>query len=346
MYRGILVGLILLCCNTSYAISIAEKYDACHEKTDRDVRLDCFDKLKPDNKEAIEKAEQEKYFLSSNNPNYMVAAFPLDNDLNDDSHVEFYLSLKYPFAYNKKKDQAESKDDKSFHSYLPNRGYIIYNGLYDFYVTDGLYDSAPVISRLQNLGVAAEWDFNEGKDKLRVGWMHESNGQTLGPEDLVQFEQRRFEKGDDFALSNISRGWDFLQLRFERSSHPDLKDYDKDWMRFHFELRSYFCNCQGLWFLDREDEIWWESGNQATIAEYDGLRLMVEKVFSPFNKNFLVRTEFKTGIRDLSNFSGKLTIGYKLKNTRLTAFYFNGYGKEPSTYHLRTQYAGIGLELR
>jgi hypothetical protein len=153
------------------------------------------------------------------------------------------------------------------------------------------------------------------------------------------------EKGDDYALSNLSRGWDFLQLRFERSSHLGLNDYHPDWMRYHFELRSYFCNHQGI-FLDREDEIWWESGNKATIAEYDGLRFMVEKVFSPFHENFLLRTEFKTGIRNLSNFSGKLTLAYKLNNTRLTAFYFNGYGKEPSTYHLRTQYAGLGLELR
>jgi outer membrane phospholipase A len=28
------------------------------------------------------------------------------------------------------------------------------------------------------------------------------------------------------------------------------------------------------------------------------------------------------------------------------AFYFNGYGKEPSTYNERTEYIGIGLEFR
>ena len=350
MYKKLLVGLILVCFNSSYAISselsIEESYAKCHEMEDKDIRLDCFDALKPQNKVAIERAEIEKYYLSTNLPNYMVWAIPQDNDLNDESHAEFFLSLKYPFYFKKQDDNKPKKVDKSFHDYLPDRGYVIYNGLYDFYVTDGLYDSSPVISRLQNLGMAAEWDFNQGKDKLRIGWIHESNGQVLDPDDLAQFEHKRLDKGDDFALSSVSRGWDFLQFRFERSSHLELDDYRQGWWRYHFELRGYFCDCQGLWFFDREDEIWWELGNKATIAEYDGMRFMAEKVFNPFQKQFLVRTEFKTGIRDFSNFSGKLTLGYKLNNTRLTAFYFNGYGKEPSTYHLRAKYVGVGVEFR
>lgn len=152
-------------------------------------------------------------------------------------------------------------------------------------------------------------------------------------------------KGSSFALSSVSRGWDFLQIRYERSSHAVLNDYQDDWMRYHFEIRSYFCDCQGI-FLDREDSIWWEPGNKSTIAEYDGLRFMAEKVFKPFGWNFLLRTEFKTGIEDLGNLTGKLNFGYKWNNTRLSAFYFNGYGKEPSSYHLKTQYVGVGLELR
>lgn len=62
--------------------------------------------------------------------------------------------------------------------------------------------------------------------------------------------------------------------------------------------------------------------------------------------DFKLRTELKAGIHDPTNPGGKLTLEIVKRNLRLSAFYFNGYGKEPSTYHLRTKYFGLGLEFR
>ncbi len=59
-----------------------------------------------------------------------------------------------------------------------------------------------------------------------------------------------------------------------------------------------------------------------------------------------LRVELKSGTSDLDalgHFGGKVSLGFF---DCLTVFYFNGYGKEPSSYHLRSEYVGIGLEVR
>ena len=65
--------------------------------------------------------------------------------------------------------------------------------------------------------------------------------------------------------------------------------------------------------------------------------------------NFSARLELKTGIADadsLKNLTGRITLTKQIEGIPFSLFYFDGYGKELSTYHLRTQYAGIGLEFR
>ena len=60
------------------------------------------------------------------------------------------------------------------------------------------------------------------------------------------------------------------------------------------------------------------------------------------------RLELKTGLEHSMGeyLSGRLTLGAQFDNLRFALFYFNGYGRDPATYHLRTEYAGLGLELR
>ena len=48
----------------------------------------------------------------------------------------------------------------------------------------------------------------------------------------------------------------------------------------------------------------------------------------------------------LKNLTGRITLTKQIEGIPFSLFYFDGYGKELSTYHLRTQYAGIGLEFR
>lgn len=305
--------------------------------------------------------------LRSDNPNYFALANTEDDDtLEEDMHIEFYLSLQYPLI---EEWFTELKHDEGsrINRMIPNRALFIYNGLFDFYVFEGeRYESAPIISRLQNPGLALEWDLkknalNNTYRKIRIAWFHESNGQTLDDEDgmgAAQFAVERDDRGEEYALSQVSRGWDYLSLHFENASNKyiDGNDdpYGKGWWRYQIELRQY-CDCQGFGLHSgREDDIFWESViDQPQIKDFDGFRLsgemsLSDKLFDT-GKYVLARLDLKTGINGfdaVGNVSGRLSLGVAVENTRFTLFYHNGYGKDLSTYHIRTNYYGFGVELR
>ncbi len=304
--------------------------------------------------------------LSSNDPNFFGYAYPPDDELGDEAHLEFFISQKYALVepwFNKfryVKDPSGARTIREHRAWIPDRLFFIYNGQFDFYAGDSdRYESSPIISRRQNPGLALEWDFPDPRSKFRLGYFHESNGQSLGPSDPEspdplellaaqrEFALKNERYGADFALAQVSRGWDFWSLRYQKSRRSYLADFDPEWYQLQAELRVY--SDDQLFGGSREDAIWWEPGNQARIEDFDGLRLLAEGSYGTERFPFLARIEYRGGVSDfdaLGNASWKLTLGIKALNTRFTAFYFNGYGREPSTYHLRTDYVGLGLEFR
>jgi hypothetical protein len=363
-----------------------EEYSKCRLQPDED-RLACFDALQALLEETTATSDHqpeplcescestESDFLSSDDPNYFVYTAPGSKELGDEGHAEFYLSLKYPLLQDKFENLKKSwlTHDNRLHKavapLIPSRFLFIYNGQYDFYVLESSrYESSPIISRRQNPGMAFEYDFPElDNGKLRVAWMHESNGQQLGPEDgerpidsgytedLETFEKNLADEGLDYALTEVSRGWDYAQFRWQSSANNQLADFQPGWYRWQLDYRLY-CNCQGFGTSAREDAIWWDENDDSEIHDYDGLRAMAEFNYIPFtdvdlklfDERILTRVELQAGTRDsfLRNMGGKISLGMQFGNTRLTAFYFNGYGREPASYHLRTEYAGVGVELR
>lgn len=288
--------------------------------------------------------QDDSYFerLQSDDPNYLVYAYPLESgSLKDDAHAEFYLSIKYAFNL-----------WSNTRPWQPDRLAVVYNGLYDFYLLEGgRYESAPIISRRQNPGVALEWNLAE-QGVFRLGYFHESNGQSIddgddkngnGIDDGAEAFALANEKGGyEYALAQTSRGWEYTSMRYQQSGGGEWP-----WL-YQLELRL-FMERQGAGTFDKEDAVFWEPvAKQPTIQDYDGLRAMFE---IPVYKDLLmVRADLKTGSghwESLEHFGGKYSLNMAIgRNIWLTTFYFNGYGKEPSTYHLRTEYAGIGVEFR
>jgi len=296
--------------------------------------------------------------LQSDDPNYFVYTSPVNDDIDDEHHAEFYLSIKYPLVerkFHQWQDQFASMDNSSgrlFNAITPDRLLLHYNGLYDFYaINNDRYDSAPVISRRQNPGISFEYDFAHGKDTLRLGWFHESNGQQMEEDEINRLDQLWTTYGEDHALAEVSRGWDYAMLRWQSTSQLFVDTLEEIWLKYNVEMR-HFCDCQAFGFQDgREDNIWWEPENNAQIADFDGLRGMVEGSLWKTKRGraaFDARLEFKTGLYHSTGqyLSGKLSLGARFNNVRTTLFYFDGYGKDLSTYHLRSRYVGIGLELR
>ncbi len=296
--------------------------------------------------------------LQADDANYFAYTTPVKDNIGDEHHAQFYLSIKYPLAertfdrWQDKLNEKESPVGRLLNAMIPDRMNFHYNGLYDFYVLDGVrYDSSPVISRRQNPGISFEYDFAHGKDTLRLSWFHESNGQQMGPDESARFGVLRGKFGDDYALAQVSRGWDYAQVRWQSSSQLFIDYLQDQWLTYNVEARM-FCSCQGFGFdKGREDQIWWEPGNSSDITDFDGLRGMVEGSLWKSRDDEIgidARLEVKTGLYHSfgENVSGRISLGARIKNLRTTVFYFDGYGRDPSTYHLRTRYAGIGLELR
>jgi outer membrane phospholipase A len=98
--------------------------------------------------------------------------------------------------------------------------------------------------------------------------------------------------------------------------------------------------------------VFWELNRitQPKIGEYDGIRLLLSGQFdvpNEFVTNVKLSALLRTGYQAF-HFSQRYeaTIRVKIKDFSipLYAFYFNGYGRELSTYHEKNSYYGIGVE--
>jgi hypothetical protein len=306
--------------------------------------------------ETLSRAESRPFYfdrLSAEDPNFFGYAIPYqDDELDDEEHLEFYISIKSPLFT---KPDVWPKgfrwvDSVDAGGWIPHRTVFIYNGLYDFYLGSDRYPSSPIISRQQNPGAAFEWD-GPKRTQWRLGYFHESNGQSVSTSN--EYAEAEAEYGEEYAHSQVSRGWDYANLRFLFDSNPGRSNHTSFWWRYSLEYRRHF-DFQGFGSMDKEDEIFWEPvDEQPEIDDYDGLRAMLEYTYDRGNGNILNgimgRIEAKTGVADmdaLENYTGKYTLNLKFWSTWISAFYFDGYGKEPSTYHRKTQYFGVGIELR
>lgn len=338
-----------------------DPYTICPQISEPAARLACYDNYaEPVITETLERRpyRNEPYIrqLRSDGPNSLGFVAPVGNtELAGNQHIEFNVSVRYPFW--ERADNAE-QEEAPWRGFLwgVDRAFLVYNGTYDFhmlpdeYGNGQRYDSAPVISKDQNPGLALEWDLDADRlDKFRIGLFHHSNGQSLDKQDTVQFDEALAEGGLGFALNQVSRTSNYVQLRYQRVANAE-ENITTNWQQFQLELRPVYFSV--------DDTVFWEPGRvkQPKIQDYDGLRLMNEKFYSlnPLSSflestALITRVELKTGIRDdnaLSNLSSEWTVGLMWRKLMLTAFYFDGFGKEISTYHLRTRHWGLGVEIR
>lgn len=336
-------------------------YALCPEISDAVARLECFDSYVVVEEPAAPRRGRyrgEPYVrqLRSDGPNFLGFTGPVgDSDLDRNQHVEFNVSVRYPL-WERQESLTESSSQRTGFLLGVDRTYLIYHGKYDFhmlrddYGNGNRYESAPVISKDQNPGVALEWDLDQDRlRKLRVAMFHHSNGQSLSTENLQQFNDELAKGGLGFALDQVSRTSNYLQLRYQRVANSE-ETITTNWNQFQLELRPIYFGV--------DDSVFWEQGltEQPKIQDYDGLRLMNEKFYSlnPLSSflestALITRLELRTGIRDnraLSNLSSQWTVGLMWRKLMMTAFYFDGYGKEISTYHLRSRLWGLGLEIR
>jgi outer membrane phospholipase A len=257
--------------------------------------------------------------LSGYEPSYFVYA------MDDENHIEFKVSIKYPMI--------EMRDGRDIL-------YFAYTGKYDFYVTsdDPSRDSSPVISRLQNPGLFVKHIIDASDESgikyVTAGWFHESNGQQIS-------DNATFINTPN-ASDYVSRGWDYLgfDIKYTQNQPWSLNGA----MNYYARMRIII-DCQAFCLIDdKEDDIRIFGGTeQADIRDYDGLRLIARYDKVPLSIGMTVRTGISDGDA-LGNASYQIDLIYRVLNIPVTLFYFNGYGKEISTYHIKEDYVGIGFQ--
>ncbi len=262
-----------------------------------------------------------------------------------DRHVEFDISIKYPVL-----------------EFERSRLLAVYNGSYDFQALNpkGPYESSPVISTSQNPGASLEWDIGDGHQKLRFGVFHHSNGQTVAESgtieerlaSITEITELEAQFGEAPALERVSRSSWYTKFRYQWMSNPEGR-VNSDWSQLQLELRPFY-----FW---NDDKIFWEPGRRepTQLENVDGIRMVAEKMVPldgilPIRKLFdflpvsgVGRLELQTGLwSPFDKIGGKASLGMSINSFLISLYYYNGYGKDISAYHRRTEHAGIGLELR
>ena len=88
-----------------------QRFNGCQELKDDIARLRCYDALAvagtgqkdPNRQRRVDELDdlvkrERSGMLQSDDPNYFVYTNPIDDDINDEHHAEFYLSIKYPLV--------------------------------------------------------------------------------------------------------------------------------------------------------------------------------------------------------------------------------------------------------
>lgn|GEM_PF-3992985 len=161
----------------------------------------------------------------------------------------------------------------------------------------------------------------ENIGQFRLGYFHESNGQTLNKIDGAgAFNADAAQHGKEYALAQVSRGWDYINCRYQfdfkkitlATEPPDGCN------RFQIEVRQYMD--KQLFRFNRRDELFLDpTPDQPKIRDYDGLRLTHElRVVDKTNGGCSTRLEFKPGTSDpaaMSNGSYRISLNTKLKKS-------------------------------
>lgn len=294
--------------------------------------------------------------FKSYKPNYVVYVPKEGNTpAEDDEHLEVYYSFKYRISNEKIHGKL------SYNNYY----YLSYTGKFDFY-TDIFHEtpesrkSSPVINRLSNPEIHYRAYLSSKNQKqglfskyIDVAFGHESNGQTL---DINSYEAYRDNTQDGVHFVDyISRGWDYLSAEYKYEYNK--KNCDAEYFSClygHIYVRRFYN--YGPLQKGIDDDIFWPDtvNTDAKIKYFDGIRLILGKEFpsepgSPPDKGYWIN--YRTGINKTGKYNS-FTLNVRhdvgLFGFKLPVYlrYFNGYGKELTTYHERDREISIGLQFR
>lgn len=276
-------------------------------------------------------------------------------DSNDVNYIEFKISLKYPLLH----DGVFHKEDNPF---IP-KAYFAFTGVWGQYY--GTRNSSPVIAKRYNPEFWARWWLDSGSDYIDARLGHESNGQSIDSYTLFKEQQQQEQANGEpvkFAEDYISRGWDYLGVRYKN-------DYflGRDSLTLFVNFRFFLNN--GPFQGTKEEYHPWQddpncAGKQSTWTSkcqrlfdkyqrsyYDGIELILKKHFS-YQSRWLSSNKFAV----LYQTGYQKTFKHNTLRFEFTSTFFDklpimlwaqtGYNSDLIDYYKKVDSAGIALELQ
>jgi len=208
-------------------------------------------------------------------------------------------------------------------------------------------DSAPVVAKRFNPKLFLRWELAEA-NHVDVAYGHESNGQNVTT--LEQFEAAQAAavgRGDEkrTAFDQISRGWDYAELRLSFASH----DSTEGGWRTTVSIR-HFLDKGGLLQGDAENiNDWEEPGGVRKRQDVHGLRSVFRWHTSRglWIERFKVSLTYETGIaRPFEHHSFRLDAVFHPRGIPLFLSYARGHNGDLAQFDRVTDSYGVGLEFK
>lgn len=269
------------------------------------------------------------------------------------TYMDFSVSSKHPIfpsaipinrLYNgltNKLEQLVPGDEEFF-----MRLYLAFTGRFSQYI--GERASAPVLSRLFSPELFFRFWSSE-RSWVDAGIGHESNGQRIDtPESLALAEQAYEQSGEprEFARDNLSRGWDYTMLAWQREWNEKLTT--------QVRLHHYFSS--GPFQREIEEYNTWEDQGTRNRPrhQYDGINLELQYNFRrsrcllgslPICFSKLQLTQETGYSKPFQNNSTTLELTSDVFGLPIQFWARTGYNSNLVDYYTYSNSWGIGIEL-
>lgn len=290
-------------------------------------------------------------YLTSHEPNRLMAR--RDSDDVSNLYMDFTVSSKYPVlpnavtinsAYDQLTETMEQLipgDDEYFLQL-----YFAFSGRFSQYVNSR--KSEPVIARRFNPEIFFRFWSSED-NYMDVMFGHESNGQRINDEISFEREEEIYAASGEprvFARDNLSRGWDYAGLNWQREWNAKLIT--------QLELQHFFSNgpLQGG---AEEYNTWEDGGSQLRPRrQYDGVSLDIQYNFNAtrcllgelpicFSKLQLTQETGYSAMFENNSTTLELTTDFFGLPIQLWAR--SGYNSDLVDYYNYSNSWGVGIEL-
>ncbi len=265
-------------------------------------------------------------------------------DNRGDQFMDFKISLKYPILHTDEPAPA-------IKGWFPHF-YFAFTMRAGQYI--GTRDSAPVIAKRFNPELYGRYwierDSTKPDNTIDILIGHESNGQSIETEEQYLVKRKELvevEDDADDANDFISRGWDYLGIRWTREWNG-LKEQNR--YKLYLTLRYFLDN--GFLQTDAEDYNEFENdpkGKERNDVAGLDVKIKLKQdflggIFSD-RKNFF---QYTTGIErplQYSTFRFEFSLTGKGSNLPIMAWVEHGYNSDLTDYFRSVTSYGVALEL-